>query len=316
MSIVCFGEALIDFLNVEGNLFEANIGGGPTNVAGAIAKWGGKTFLISKVGNDMFGRMIKNKLEEIGVDVSGLKITDQYFTTLAFVKVDERGERSFSFSRKHGADVYITPDEIEEEIIKSSKILHFSSLSMTHNTNRKTTFHILEIAKNNGLLISYDPNFREPLWESKNLAIDTIMLPIKLGYVDILKVSLEEVNLYALYPEDFYQMIKDKVKLLFVTMGEKGTIVFCGGNKERVPSIEVTAVDTTGCGDCFMALILFEIWKIGTLKDISFGKLIEITRKANVAGALCATKKGALPAVPDYNEIERVLSKPNTNFER
>lgn len=309
MSIVCFGEALVDFLNIKENLFEANIGGGPTNVAGAIAKWGGKTFLISKVGNDTFGKMIINTLNQIGVDVSGVKVTDEYFTTLAFVSVDKTGERTFSFARKHGADIFITPEDINVEIIKSSKILHFGSLSMTHDINKSTTFYVLDIAKEKGLIISYDPNFREPLWKNKMKAAETILLPIKMGYVDILKVSLEELQLYASSAYEFYKMVKDKIKILFVTMGKEGSLVFFRGKEAKIPSINVNAVDTTGCGDCFTALILFEISKFSSFEDISCNKLVEITRRANIAGALCATQKGGLSAVPNYEDIIRIYNE-------
>ena len=303
MSIVCFGEVLIDFLNIKDNLFEANPGGAPANVAAAISKFGGKSFLISQVGNDMFGKMILQTLSNYNVDISCVNVTNEYFTTLAFVKLNQKGERSFSFARKHGADVYVKKDNINLEIVKNAEIFHFGSLSMTHPENKDVTFYLLEVARKSGAVISYDPNYREPLWESRQQAVSTIFLPIEKGYVDILKMSEEEVLLYAKSAEEFYEMVKDKVKLLLVTLGEKGSKFFYKEESVMVETIDVDSVDTTGCGDCFVGMTLFEISKYLPFENIDKSLLYNIVKKANIAGALCATKKGAIPAIPEYSEV-------------
>jgi len=303
LSIVCFGEVLIDFLNIKDNLFEANPGGAPANVAAAISKFGGKSFLISQVGNDMFGKMILQTLSNYNVDISCVNVTNEYFTTLAFVKLNQKGERSFSFARKHGADVYVKKDNINLEIVKNAEIFHFGSLSMTHPENKDVTFYLLEVARKSGAVISYDPNYREPLWESRQQAVSTIFLPIEKGYVDILKMSEEEVLLYAKSAEEFYEMVKDKVKLLLVTLGEKGSKFFYKEESVMVETIDVDSVDTTGCGDCFVGMTLFEISKYLPFENIDKSLLYNIVKKANIAGALCATKKGAIPAIPEYSEV-------------
>jgi len=303
LSIVCFGEVLIDFLNIKDNLFEANPGGAPANVAAAISKFGEKSFLISQVGNDMFGKMILQTLSNYNVDISCVNVTNEYFTTLAFVKLNQKGERSFSFARKHGADVYVKKDNINLEIVKNAKIFHFGSLSMTHPENKDVTFYLLEVARKSGAVISYDPNYREPLWESRQQAVSTIFLPIEKGYVDILKMSEEEVLLYAKSAEEFYEMVKDKVKLLLVTLGEKGSKFFYKEESVMVETIYVDSVDTTGCGDCFVGMTLFEISKYLPFENIDKSLLYNIVKKANIAGALCATKKGAIPAIPEYSEV-------------
>lgn len=307
MSIVCFGETLIDFLNIRDNIFEANPGGGPANVSASIARFGGSAYLLSKVGNDIFGKMILDTLSQYNVDVSCVRITDEYFTTLAFVKLDQNGERSFSFARQHGADIFITKEEIDTNIIKSANILHFGSLSMTHDTNRSTTFYLLDIAKANKVMISYDPNYRRPLWKSEEAALKTMFLPIERGYVDILKMSEEEILLYAKTPEEFYDMIKNKIKILLVTMGNKGSRYFFKDKSKVVETIKVDVVDTTGCGDCFMGMFLYEFEKVSSIQDVDEDVLSEIVKKANIAGALCATKKGAIPAIPDYKEVLEYL---------
>ncbi|WPX08357.1 carbohydrate kinase family protein [Anaerocellum danielii] len=303
MKIVCFGEVLIDFLNVKDNLFEANPGGAPANVAAAIAKFGGKSYLISQVGNDMFGKMILDSLSACGVDVSNVKMTDEYFTTLAFVKLDSSGERSFSFSRKYGADVYLKVEDIDMNIVRSADIFHFGSLSMTYEQNKKTTLELLKIARQSGSTISYDPNYRSSLWDSQKMALDTMIEPVENGFVDILKMSEEEVLLYEKSVDDFYNRIKDKVKIFLVTFGEKGSMAFFRGKSYFVDTIKVDVVDTTGCGDCFVGMVLYEISKSLPIENLSEDEIIKIVRKANIAGALCATKKGAIPAIPEYNQV-------------
>lgn len=307
MKVVCYGEVLIDFLNVKGNLFEANPGGAPANVAAAVAKFGGKSCLISQVGNDMFGKMIIDSLSACGVDISNIKMTDEYFTTLAFVKLDSRGERSFSFSRKHGADVYLKVEDIDVNVIKSANIFHFGSLSMTYEQNKRLTFELLKIARQSGSTISYDPNFRSSLWESQKKALDTMIEPIENGFIDILKMSEEEVLLYDNDANSFYNKIKDKVKIFIVTYGARGSQVFFKGNSYFVDTIDIDVVDTTGCGDCFVGMVLYEISKLLPIENISEDDIIRIVRKANIAGSLCATKKGAIPAIPTYGEVLKIF---------
>jgi len=305
--IVCYGEVLIDFLNIQDNLFEANPGGAPANVAAAVAKFGGKSCLISQVGNDIFGQMIIDSLSTCGVDISNIKMTDEYFTTLAFVKLDSRGERSFSFSRKHGADVYLKVEDIDVNVIKSADIFHFGSLSMTYEQNKSTTFELLKIARQSGSTISYDPNYRSSLWESKKNALATMIEPVERGFVDILKMSEEEVLLYDNDANSFYNKIKNKVKIFFVTYGARGSQVFFKGNSYFVDTIDVNVVDTTGCGDCFVGMVLYEISKLLPIENISEDDIIRIVRKANIAGSLCATKKGAIPAIPTYSEVLKIF---------
>ncbi|MEZ0536476.1 carbohydrate kinase [Caldicellulosiruptoraceae bacterium PP1] len=309
--VVTIGETLIDFLNIKDNLFEANPGGAPANVAVAVSKLGKRTAMISKVGNDIFGNMIINALKDAGVYTNGIVKTDEFFTTLAFVSLNSQGERSFSFARKNSADVMLSKDEIDVDIIRNSKILHFGSLSFTHSSSYEATYFALDYAKKNNITISYDPNFRPLLWEDKELAKREMIKPIELGFVDILKISDNEVYLYENSFENFIQKYKDKVKIIFITQGKEGVTLYYKGNIKHLPTFNVDVVDTTGCGDSFMGVLLSFLCS-EDFNNLDLKKVIEIATFANAAGALCATKKGAIPAIPTKNEIEEFL-KNNSN---
>lgn len=169
--VTALGELLIDFTengkSGQGNiLFEANPGGAPCNVLAMLAKLGKKTSFIGKVGNDQFGIRLKDTLKEVGIDTDSLRMDDKVHTTLAFVHTFEDGDRDFSFYRNPGADMMLTKDEVPVDVIAASRIFHFGTLSSTHPGVREATRYALDKAKEEGVLISFDPNLREPLWES------------------------------------------------------------------------------------------------------------------------------------------------------
>ena len=196
--VTALGEMLIDFTmqgtNGQGQrVFAQNAGGAPANVAAAIAKLGAKTAFIGKAGNDMHGRFLKETLESCGIDNSGFTLSDEYFTTLAFVDVKPDGEREFSFARNHGADKMLSEKDIPLELISSSRILHIGSISLTDEPCRSATLYAVKNAKENGVIVSYDPNYRASLWNSECEAVNQMrsMIP----YADVMKISQEETIL-------------------------------------------------------------------------------------------------------------------------
>lgn len=309
--VVALGEILIDFtphaVSENGNpLFERNPGGAPANVLAALSKLGAKTAFIGAVGNDQFGRYLKDCLSNNNIDASGLVMTDTANTTLAFVHLTDEGDRSFSFYRNPGADTMLKPTDISEKIIKEAGIFHFGSLSLSDEPARSATLKALQIARDNSLLISYDPNLRLPLWKS---AVDA-KREIKRGleYADILKISEEEL-LFITGERDLEkgsQILSEMgIGLVFITLGPKGTFFRHGKNTGRLNTYDVKVVDTTGAGDAFLAGILYYL-RGKDRGDIALINRTEIKRMAdfaNALGALTTTKKGAIPALPSLGEI-------------
>ena len=306
--VVAFGEILIDFTfqgyNQDGQrLFAQNAGGAPANVLVAIERLGGKTAFIGKVGNDMHGVFLKETLENNHVNIDGLVFDEKYFTTLAFVSLAKNGERSFSFARKPGADTKISKEEINTNLLKKTKIFHVGSLSLTNEPSRSATFYAVKTAKENGCIISYDPNYRASLW--KNEAYAKKQMRYMLPFVDIMKISDEETKLLTGVSdvEKAAEILLNKgIKIVVVTLGEKGAYVLCKEGGEYVHSVKSEAVDTTGAGDCFWGAFLYKICKSNSL-ELSKQNLAEYAKFANAAAGLCVEKRGAIPSMPTLNDV-------------
>lgn len=308
--IAALGELLIDFtpcgLSPDGQrLFEQNPGGAPANVLAAAGKLGLSTAFIGKVGEDMHGEFLKRVLIDYGINTEGLIFDRDTFTTLAFVALDDNGERSFSFARKPGADTCLKPEEVNDGIIKNSKILHIGSLSLTDEPARSATLHALSIAKENGVMISYDPNYRAPLWKNERAAIEGMrsVLP----YVDVLKLSDEEMVLLAdeSAPETAAKkLVAGGVKLVAVTLGAEGTLVCNREGSIRVPGYQADIIDTTGAGDSFWGGFLYKLIKSGTRPEqVKLVEAMGFASFANAAASLCVEKRGGIPAMPDLQQV-------------
>lgn len=313
--VVALGELLIDFTpagkSENGNtLFEMNPGGAPANVLTAVTKLGGKCAFIGMVGDDQFGHFLKHVLDKNMIETRGLKNTVKANTTLAFVHLDELGDRSFTFYRNPGADVMLSIEDIDRTLIDESKIFHFGSLSLTDEPSKAATLTALMYAKQTGKVISYDPNWRPTLWKDEISAKEVIFSPLK--YVDIAKLSLEE--LYFLTGESDIQVASSKlydmgIKLVLVTLGKDGCYYKHSSGSGQIPAFHVDVVDTTGAGDAFLGGILYNISKIGCpIEKIDHGDIEEIIRFSNAVGGLCTTKKGAIPAMPSMDEVKKLLS--------
>lgn len=305
--ITAIGEILIDFTPYENStddtkLFGRNPGGAPANLLATVAKYGGSTAFIGKVGKDIFGEFLSDTLKTHNIDTKGLVTDKLHNTTLAFVSLNDNGDRSFSFYRRFGADVFLSKKEIDTEIIKNSKIFHFGSLSLTNEPSRSATKYALNVAKKNGCVITYDPNYRELLWENKETAVN--MMGKYLKYADIVKLSKEEA-----------QMITEKIdvydcadviralgpKVVLITDGPNGAYYVNGFGKNHVPATDVNTVDTTGAGDIFFGSFIFGLIK-DNVTDFENCDLEEYVKTAVYLAGKSTEIKGAIPSIPDYKE--------------
>ena len=312
--VVALGELLIDFTengkSVQGNpVMEANPGGAPCNVLSMLTRLGKNTEFIGKVGNDMFGHQLEGALKEVGIGTKGLKFDCENHTTLAFVHTKEDGDREFSFYRNPGADMMLKEDELEEELLQNCKIFHFGSLSMTHEGCRKATKKAIEIAKKSGAVISFDPNLREPLWNSLEEAREQIDYGMK--QCDILKISDNEITWFT-GEEDYEEGIKIlqsryMIPLVLLSMGRDGSRAYCHGVKAEVPAaLTENTVETTGAGDTFGACILNYVLEHGW-QPYTKEELKEMLTFANAAASIITTRKGALRVMPTREEVESAL---------
>ena len=312
--VIALGELLIDFTmngkSEQGNnLFEANPGGAPCNVLAILRKLGKKTAFIGKVGDDQFGRLLRETIEEAGINSDNLLVDKEINTTLAFVHTFPDGDREFSFYRKPGADMMLKKEENDEEAIAKARIFHFGTLSMTHDDVREATKKAVELAKKNGLLISLDPNLRPPLWSSLELAKEQMLAAME--YCDILKISDNEIQ-FITGVEDYdegIQIIRDRfqIPLVCLTLGKDGSRAYYKDIRVEVPGFAQEHVaDTTGAGDTFCGSVLNYVLEHG-IEDLSEENLKEMLTFANAAASLITTKKGAIRSMPEKEEIEAMI---------
>jgi fructokinase len=315
--VIALGEVLIDFTPVgkseTGEIrFEQNPGGAPANVLCALAKLGKRTAFIGKVGNDQFGHYLNSVLQKNKINTDGVVFTEDINTTLAFVHLNDQGDRSFSFYRNPGADMLLHESELDLAMIENSRIFHFGSISMTHEPSASATLKAVSFAKENGLLISYDPNLRVNLWSDLKHAKNMIEMGLK--YADILKISEEELEFITgtkdLTKGSEYIFSHFSTKLIFVTLGSKGCFYRLGHETGKCSGYEIESIDTTGAGDAFLAGVLYQIIeKNKVITDLSLIDVEQMVSFANAVGALATTKKGAIPAMPTLEEILSLYKK-------
>ena len=315
IDVVALGELLIDFtcqsVDADGYpTMAAHPGGAPANFLAALGKFGAKTALLGKVGTDAFGKMLTATLADAGIETRGLISTDDVFTTLAFVTLDETGNREFSFSRKPGADTCITFEELDLSLIDEAKVFHFGTLSLTHEPARSATYQAVDYAKKAGKLITYDPNLRKPLWKDLNEAKEQLLWG--LGQADVVKISDEEVDfLFGLDPASGVKHILEQfgVKLVFVTCGAEGCFFKNAQAEGHVPSLsEIRVIDTTGAGDIFGGSAVYKLLQLGKRpEDLTREELTAITRFACTAAGLSTTRPGGISSVPEISRVEALL---------
>ena len=320
------GEVLIDLTQTgtdENGIpqFKAFPGGAPANVAVAASRLGADTGFIGKIGDDSFGRSLRKTLEADQVGVEYLFESPEVPTTLAIVSVDSKGERSFSFYRDPGADTQLSAEEALQFLSDSGPsgnkpyIFHFGSLSLTTEPSRGAALMAAERARESGLLISYDPNYREALWDSVEDAIYWMKTPLHL--VDILKISDHELVLLT-GTDDLEEgsriLAECGIKLIMITLGSEGVFfrLHSGGDTGAdqtgtVPGETVRVCDTNGAGDTFLGAVLARLTQRheagGDFKDLKRDDLTEILTFANRAAAVTCSRPGAIPAMPTLEEL-------------
>jgi len=319
--VITLGEVLIDFLALTANAtvgycerFEKNPGGAPANVAVGLSRLGLASRFIGAVGNDEFGRFLREQLRKYKVDTKYMKLCDNANTTLAFISQANARNRSFCFYRNPGADTLLSKDDIECSYFKNVSLFHFGSLSLTNEPSYSATYKAVDISRTNNLIVSYDPNLRLALWKNKKIARSTIMRAVP--YCDILKITDDEGKF--LTGEGKLEKLAVKLssygpKLIFITRGEKGSFAYFKGRTAFKPAFKVKVVDATGAGDAFTSAAIFQILeKAGNAAEFSKIEkleLDEILTFANAAAGLCVTKKGVIPAMPSHKEVNAFLAR-------
>lgn len=315
LDVVALGELLIDFtengVSEQGNpLLEANPGGAPCNVLSMLTRYGRKTAFIGKVGNDGFGNLLEKAIVEQGISAEGLKKDNEVHTTLALVLKLANGDRDFAFYRKPGADVNLYEDEVDVELIRKARLFHFGSLSLTDEPARSATHKAISTAQEAGLVISFDPNLREPLWPTLDDAKEQIDWGMQ--QTDILKISDNEITWFTGkddYDDGIAYLFEKypNLKLICLSMGPDGSRAYWKGLRVEVPAfLQSGTIETTGAGDTFCAGMINAVLKYG-LDGFDEEKLKDMLVTANASASLVTTKKGALRVMPTMDEIKAFI---------
>ncbi|OQB23601.1 MAG: 5-dehydro-2-deoxygluconokinase [Firmicutes bacterium ADurb.Bin182] len=314
--IIAIGELLMDFTPAGKSkrnnlLYECNPGGGVANLAAAAAKFGANVLFISKVGNDSFGHMLKDAVTTGGVDSSRIVFSGEYQTTLAFVHLFENGERDFTFYRRTGADAMLRKEDVDFSLIANARLLHISSLNMTNDTSADVIRSAVKKAKEFGVPVSYDPNWRPLLWTDEKTC--KARMAEGLSLADIIKAGEEELAYITDEPDtetSARKLLNNGARLVIVSKGESGSEYYHKNGSGSIDAVPVRAVDATGAGDCYfgtaLTLILKEIPDLDNIEESALRRCLNI---ASAAAALCCTRKGGMPSMPTYSEAAELLQK-------
>ncbi|MDN4494654.1 carbohydrate kinase family protein [Ureibacillus aquaedulcis] len=312
--ILCIGELLIDFFSIDrkaslldSDTFTKRAGGAPANVCAAIAKLGGEAHFCGKVGNDAFGDFLQNTLEQLNVHTTLLLKDNSHPTTLAFVSLQEDGQRDFIFNR--GADANLSVEDVPLHIFNTVKLVHFgSATALLPGPLQQTYRTLLDAAKDNQCYISFDPNFRSDLWKGHEAEFVKLARDL-IAKCDFLKVSDEELFLLTNekdIPKAVTELHNLGAKCIAITLGKDGTYLSCKGAATIIPSIPIQAVDTTGAGDAFVGATLYQLGKLDSPESLSYQDWQDIVQFSNKAAAKVCEKVGAIEALPTLGEIQSI----------
>lgn len=305
MKILCIGEMLIDFTPVPGmvNSYTANPGGAPANVAVSLSRNGISTGFLGKLGNDDFGKLLLKTLRDDNIDVLCPELTDEATTTLAFVTLDETGDRSFTFARKPGADMLLSEEDVRRVKIEDYDIIHAGSVSQSGSPEKDAVLLALKTAKDKGKLVSFDINYRDKIWSIEDCQAEVKKV---IPYVDLLKISEEELMFVGGEANIPSYMADNDIAVIVLTRGGDGARVFFDNKTLDVPSMKVEVKDTTGAGDAYWGGFLSSLLRQGvtSTSGITADKLKIAGLYGAVSGGLCIQKPGGIPAIPTLNEIE------------
>lgn len=307
--ILSIGEAIVDLAAVKSDNGEISFlrcaGGAPANVAVMTARLGVSSGFIGKTGNDMFGDFLLTTLKEQNVDVSGLVVDKERKTPLAFVTLDDDGERSFCFYRENSADMALSPEDINYKLIDECKVFHFGSLMLSNEPAKTAVINAVEYAKSKGKIISYDPNYRSNQWDNEKTAVS--IMRSMLRYCDILKISeveLDRISDCNIMLKSISEMFSYGVSVVILTQGAKGCIIASRKGIDRLPTYDVDTIDTIGAGDSFLGAFLTKVVRSGKRpEELTMTELSEFADFANACGALSSAKHGAIPSMPTLEEV-------------
>lgn len=313
---VASGELLIDFNSVATDsmgypTLEGHPGGATINCLSVLATYGAQTAFIGKVGDDAFGGMLKKTMTDLGIDISRVITTPDAFTTLAFVTLDETGDREFSFARKPGADLLLTFDEVDLSVFDDADVYHFGTVSMTEEPSRGTTKKLVEYAASKGVLISYDPNLRKSLWASLEEAKEEMLWG--LSKAEIVKISDEEIEfLFGLQPQEGAEYILSRypnIKLLYATCGALGCYWYNRKHSGFTPAMKnIKVIDTCGAGDIFGGSAMYRFLSLGKdAADLTEEELKDITVFAATAAGISTTKHGGISSIPTLADVLKAI---------
>lgn len=309
--VIALGEALIDFIPTDttNTNYQKSPGGAPANVSVGVARLGGRASFLGMVGDDVLGRFLKETLDAYNVNTEQMIFSDESRTGLVFVTNSSDGERNFDFYINPSADRFLKPEDIQEERLIDHKILHFGSISLISQPAQDATKAAVKLAKEHGMLVSYDPNLRLMLWDTDEEARETITS--MLGQADVLKLSDEELTFITGKKsiKEGLEMLKVYgIPLTLVTMGAEGCYVNTKEGNAHIPAMNVKAIDTTGAGDAFVSGILYALNNYeGELTNLSLEHATVMAEFASVSGALAASTKGAMTALPTLAEVQSYL---------
>lgn len=314
IDVTAIGELIVDFVESglserENQLLEVTPGGAPCNLLSMLCNLGNSTAFIGKVGNDLFGNLLKSKINEIGINTNNVILDKRVKTTLLFSQTKESGEKKYEYYRNPGADMMLREDEVDMNLIKDSRIFHFGTMSMTHEKNRNATIKALEIAKKNGCIISFAPNLRSGLWDD----LENAKKQVKKGleYCNILKISDKEIQWFTgeMDLSDGVQSIRSRydIDLIVISMGKEGSRAYYNGIVvESNPFLTSKTIETTGAGDAFEACVLHFVLEYG-IENLDRYSLRKMLNFANAAASIVTTRKGTLEVMPEIGEINRLL---------
>ena len=317
MDIVCLGEVLIDMFPAEigrslekVTAFRPKPGGAPANVAVAAVRLGAQSAFIGKVGDDAFGHYLADVLRREGVEVRGVRYDEQARTGMAFIAMPDVNSYEILFYRNPGADMRLRADELDRELLRGTRALHFGSLSLIQEPSRSATLEAVKIAREAGALISFDVNYRPDLW-SRAEARERVMAT--LPHVNLLKVNEIELDLLSsdTDPDSASQALLELgPELCVVTLGPEGSYFRVAGGGEHLPPFRVQTVDATGCGDAFIAGLLCQLVAVGNWQDqLSPPRMRAVLRYANAVGALTSLTQGVIPALPTAAQVDEFLAQ-------
>lgn len=306
--LICVGEMLIDFLpGSEEGVYIRMPGGAPANVAVAAARNGLDVGFCGRVGNDEFGRFLLHTLETHHVAALCPRPVDEAVTTMAFVTLTEDGDRSFTFARKPGADMFLTRADVDAANVTAARMVHAGSCSLSRGSAADATRYAMERAHHAGALVSFDVNYRDLMWDGDRAACAGAVSDI-LPFVDLLKISEEEADLPGLPPEQAAEAFG--ITALVETLGADGARCWFRGESISVPGRHAHCVDATGAGDAFWGGFLSCLLHRGVTRgaDLTRELVREALEYGNVAGWLCVQKKGAMESLPTTEEIRAILA--------